>query len=608
MSLLLCLLVGLGLITGTVAEVPGGGPIVSTTYGDVMGEKLYFSEDQYLNYSGYFNYFKGIPYAEPPIGNLRFRPPETVAPWPDVYNATYFRSDCPQIQSPSSSEDCLHLNVLVPVKNLTDAPVMVWIHGGQYSFGSGSQDFYWGVPLLAASGGDVILVTLNYRLGVFGFQTTGDDVSPGNYGLMDQSMALQWVRENIEAFGGDPEKVTIFGVSAGAGSVSAHLLASTKCDLFQRAILQSGSMFDSSAMIELNITRAVKANKYVASMVGCETESSTNMVECMRNASMHDILKATLEVEKHLSGPRRTVVFYPVVDKKFIPDYPEELIKSGEFKKVDLILGVNRDEGTFWLNEIFDSDDLLADEPPHINETYFGHLLQKIFPNDNKLYIDSLKQEYTDWENADDPEYNYIQEWAKLSTDELFQCPTDVTARALADAGKYVYRYVNTQIPSRAALSPELCYPEWHGVSHVDDVPFVFGWHFNTEFKTPFTQTKEEVIMSLKVMRYWTNFAKTGNPNMAEINVTTVAEPWPLFTVPGLEYKELSPEMENDRAVAARECSFWANYLPKVSLFTDDLPDLEEDWRNSYYDWKYVALEEWQTVFNEYKELTEPCT
>ncbi|XP_033126605.1 cholinesterase-like isoform X3 [Anneissia japonica] len=423
---------------------------------------------------------------------------------------------------------------------------------------------------------------------------------------MDQKMALNWVYENIEAFGGDPKRVTIFGGSTGAGSVSGQLLHSPESHLFQRAILQSGTMFASSAMIELNVSRAIDANKQVASIVGCETESSTEMVECLRNASVDALLDAQIKVDELFEVPQRYTVFYPVVDRKFIPDVPEYLVERGEFNKVDILLGVNENEGISWLRNIYSREEINAEEAPFMNRTFFEDLLEESFPNYNKLYIDSLEQEYTDWKYSGYQDYNYLQQWAKISTDEFFQCPTDVTARAYAAAGKNVFRYVNAHVPSRGVGGR--AEPEWYGVSHLQEGPFVFGWEFNTLLDPPFTQTKEEVLMSLEVMRYWTNFAKTGNPNMAEVNETNVAEPWPLFTVPGLEYKELSPEMNNSRAADARACSFWASYLPKVALFTNDLEDLEEDWRNSYYDWKNVALNEWQTAFDEYKKVAEPCT
>ncbi|XP_071941269.1 cholinesterase-like [Antedon mediterranea] len=584
-------------------------PQVTTTNGDIFGERIYYSEDKYLNYSGYFNHFKGIPYAKPPVGDLRFRPPEPAEPWSEsTYNATYYRNACTQRigvgNEESLAEDCLYLNVLVP-ENLTDAAtVLVWIHGGQYRFGTGSDLRYYGVPLVAAAGGDVVYVTMNYRLGVMGFQTTGDDVSPGNYGLMDQRMALEWIQENIKAFGGDPEKVTIFGLSSGSSSITAQILNSPESDLFQRVILQSGSVFDSSTLIELNISRAIDVNKQVASILGCETESSTLMVACMRSASVNDILEAEYEVEERYASPRSsTILFYPVIDGKFIPDTPDNLIKRGDFKKVDVILGVNEDEAGTWLSRVFEAETLSMEEPPLLNKTYFTDLLKYVYGNGNMLYIDSIKQEYTDWEYADDPYYNYIDSWVRVNSDALYHCPIDVTARVFAEAGQSVFRYVNTHIPS-IYVGHRMPAPEWHGVTHFQEAAFVFGFHFNSLID--FNNTEEERIMSVKVMRYWTNFAKTGNPNTAEPNVTNVAEPWPLFTVPGLEYKELSPEMENNRAYDARECSFWANYVPKLLFYTEDLSELEEDWRNSYYDWK-DELDEWQTVFDEYKAATEPC-
>ena len=247
----------LGVISIVTCQSDSGSPPeVSTLDGRVSGERLEYevgTVDRYL----------GIPFARPPVGELRFRPPQPPVSWPGVREATQFSPRCiqnpltswylfPELESPKIlDEDCLYLNVYVPngATEGADLAVMVWIHGGSLKHGSASQ--YYG-EALAISGG-VIVVTINYRLGVMGFFTTGSEDAPGNVGMLDQVMALRWVQDNIRVFGGDPEVVTIFGESAGAWSVGSHMISPLSRGLFKRAITQSGALY--SWPVESNADR-----------------------------------------------------------------------------------------------------------------------------------------------------------------------------------------------------------------------------------------------------------------------------------------------------------------------------------------------------------------
>nr|XP_002730994.1 PREDICTED: carboxylesterase 3B-like [Saccoglossus kowalevskii] len=216
-------------------------PTVETTSGLVRGRATEFSHKD-TDVRRTVHVFKGIPYAEPPVGDLRFAPPKPKTPWQGEYDAADYGASCPQITmeivppEKLQDEDCLFLNVFVPQPRTVKAAVMIWIHGGGFMIGSGSH-MYDATALVALN--DVIVVTLNYRVGAFGFLSTGDDVLPGNNGLLDQIEALRWVQNNIAAFGGDPDCVTIFGESAGA--MSAHLLVLSPLanGLFHRAIMQA---------------------------------------------------------------------------------------------------------------------------------------------------------------------------------------------------------------------------------------------------------------------------------------------------------------------------------------------------------------------------------
>uniref|UniRef100_A0A914XKG6 Carboxylic ester hydrolase n=1 Tax=Plectus sambesii TaxID=2011161 RepID=A0A914XKG6_9BILA len=220
---------------------------VSTTKGVVAGYRADFGTDMSQTYYGSADVFLGIPYAAPPVGPLRFKPPQSSTAWNSLLNATSFESykQCPQLNSfisnpQGSSEDCLYLNVFSPnVSSLVKYPVMVWIHGG--ALVSGNAQFFGikGTVRNLVSRG-VVVVTLQYRLGLLGFFTTGTSDFPANLGMLDQVMALQWVKQEISAFGGDPSQVTIFGESAGGASVSAHTYSPLSKGLFQKAIMQSG--------------------------------------------------------------------------------------------------------------------------------------------------------------------------------------------------------------------------------------------------------------------------------------------------------------------------------------------------------------------------------
>lgn len=246
----------------------------------------------------------GIPYAEPPIGNLRFARPLLKRPWaPEILNAVHYGPACPQLlwflrsysfqdSFNNTSEDCLYLNVFVPENDHTSKrfPVMIWVHGGAYRYGSGSE--YDG-RLLASQG--IIVVTINYRLGVLGFLSTDDSASPGNYGLLDQKLAFEWVKNNIGAFGGNPYEVTIAGQSAGGGSVSLHMFSQLSKGLFRAVIPQSGCALSPWAIYRLPYT-ARDATLQLAKKLNCSSDSSKSIVHCLRSKPAEMLVKTTVIV------------------------------------------------------------------------------------------------------------------------------------------------------------------------------------------------------------------------------------------------------------------------------------------------------------------------
>ncbi|MET0698268.1 MAG: carboxylesterase/lipase family protein, partial [Mycobacterium sp.] len=314
-----------------------GQPVVETTAGPVRG-----SDD------GRAAVWKGIRYAAAPSGELRWRAPVAPQPWTEVFEADRFGPVCPQPKSPIPlgagtriSEDCLFLNVWAPSGADAGAgkPVMVWVHGGAYIFGSGSQPLYDGRTL--ASVGDVVVVTLNYRMGAFGFLdlsgTESEEQFDSNLGLRDVLAALHWVRENIAAFGGDPAQVTLFGESAGAGIVTTLLTAPAATGLFARVIAQS-----SPATSVYSSDRQRSVVQMVLDRLGVSAAEA-------RSVPVQALVDASEYVFNHVpTSTPGTLAFAPTVDGDLVPDYPVKLARDGRSHPVPLLIGTNRDEAALF--------------------------------------------------------------------------------------------------------------------------------------------------------------------------------------------------------------------------------------------------------------------
>ncbi|XP_077996783.1 acetylcholinesterase-like [Glandiceps talaboti] len=501
--------------------------------------------------------FTGIPYAEPPVGPLRFKPPVPKKPVGN-WNATYFREVCPQFSFPSyesepTSEDCLFLNLYIPHPTPEKTAVLVWLHGGAFYIASGSAPENDGTVLSAL--GDVIVVTLNYRLGPLGFLSTGDSASPGNYGLMDQRQAVIWIKENIAAFGGDPDRITLSGQSAGAASIGLHLFSPMNRGLFQRAIMQSGTAFSPWATVpspEIAKRRAFA----LASLVGCDQMTTGEIVTCMRKTPAADLAKAQLMVTKKTGEKRTTLAFTPIIDGDFIPDDPKVLLKAGRYNNADLIIGANSDEGTMTLFYLFPH--FYNETEPKIDlKTFTEYIPVLTYAEGGQLIHKSAQFLYTDWTHADYPDVNYFTRLSQLTGDESFICPANAFAHVYSELGNSVYLYHYTHKSSTSIFNVT-----WLGASHAEEVPFVFGWHFLRHMEM--TYESREILLSLQVMSMWTNFAKTGDPVSSDwLGAADLT--WPRYTIPEMTYKDLSPGLANKRALKATECRFWNIYVPHLS-------------------------------------------
>ena len=328
--------------------------IVSTNYGSIEGLVT-----SYPNSSGSFksvSKFLGVPFAAPPIGELRFKAPQPPKEWkPKVYSAKTHGSICLQMgsfasfynnylklftESPVYDEDCLYLDIYTPNVNLS-LPVMVYIHGGAYEFGTAVTS---PSDILALQG--LVVVIMQYRLGPFGFLTTGNSAAPGNFGMLDQVEALKWIKDNIANFGGNPNKVTIFGQSAGGTSVSLHLMSPLSKDLFHQAIAESGVDLSSFAIqpTSFGVSNAAK----LAEKLSCAVKDQNAMVNCLREKEASDIKKAADSIAADAAANAQSLPVYltwaPIVDKNFLHDTPRNLRYKRNFKSVPFMISFNSQE------------------------------------------------------------------------------------------------------------------------------------------------------------------------------------------------------------------------------------------------------------------------
>uniref|UniRef100_A0A3Q3KRM9 Neuroligin 4 X-linked a n=1 Tax=Mastacembelus armatus TaxID=205130 RepID=A0A3Q3KRM9_9TELE len=492
-------------------------PVVTTNYGKLRGVKVTLPNE----ILGPVEQYLGIPYALAPTGERRFQPPEPPMSWPGIRNATQFAPVCPQFLEDrfllndmlpvwftanldtlvtyvqEQSEDCLYLNIYVPTEDdIHDEnglkPVMVYIHGGSYMEGTGNMID----GSILASYGNVIVITINYRLGVLGFLSTGDQAAKGNYGLLDQIQALRWIKENIQAFKGDPKRVTIFGSGAGASCVSLLTLSHYSEDLFQKAIIQSGTALSSWAV---NYQPA-KYTRALAEKVGCNMLDTVDLVECLQNKNYKEL------IEQYITPAKYHIAFGPVIDGDVIPDDPQILMEQGEFLNYDIMLGVNQGEGFKFVDGIVDSEDgVSANDFDFAVSDFVDHLYG--YPEGKDTLRETIKFMYTDWADKENPETRR-KTLVALFTDHQWVAPAVATADLHAQYGSPTYFYAfyhHCQSDMK---------PSWADSAHGDEVPYVFGIPmigptdlFNCNF------SKNDVMLSAVVMTYWTNFAKTGDPN-----------------------------------------------------------------------------------------------
>jgi para-nitrobenzyl esterase len=491
---LLVLLILLPIVAGTLlAPVRAAGPQepVQLTSGPITG----------ANEEGVRAY-RGIPYAAPPVGELRWRPPQAVAPWTEPRAMTAFGPACPQRVSElnrglkTTDEDCLYLNVWTPAASAAEGlPVMVWIHGGGFVQGSASLEAYSGGHLAQRG---VVVVTINYRLGPLGFlalpalTAESEHGASGNYGLMDQIFALQWVRDNIRAFGGDPGRVTIFGESAGAVSVYALMASPLARGLFVGAIAESGSPPAGLRSLREG-TRlrpsAEEAGLKFAAKLG--VEDGPDMLAALRAKSSAEILAQTGE-----SGPTPGASMAETLslDGWVLPEEPAAVFAEHRQAPVPLIAGSNQDEGTLWARNF-----------RNMTVRKYELMLRGVFRN-------QAQEALALYPAADDAQA--AQAIVTLMGDGFHQGARRAV-RGSAPVQPQAYLYYFTQTTDRLRQMGLGC-------CHGSEIPYVFG---NLAPAMGYADADQE--LSTQIMGYWTRFAATGDPNGEG------AVPWPAYTEAG---------------------------------------------------------------------------
>lgn len=498
--------------------------------------------------------FFGIPYAQPPVANLRFAAPQPAAPWPGTKLALLPKPMCaqpavPELRLPqSTAEDCLGLNIFKPVNTTgKPLPVMVWIHGGGFVLGSGNFTLAGDL----AERGQVIVVTLNYRLGVLGFLAhpalgAEDAQAVGNYGLLDQQMALHWVKRNASAFGGDANNITIFGQSAGGSSVCAQLMSPAMAGQFQAAIVQSGVC---SQQLLLAMPQALQWGEKLAQELGCAGQGSKTLA-CLRAQPVEKILPLLGAV-----GVTSAVPLRPVYGSPVLPEAPETAFAAGHFHQVPMLIGSTREEGSLLvaldINQAnnqraqplnaaqLQAQNRLGDKPAD-----YARSIAHYFP---QLDAAALQAHY--------PLAHYGGKrsvaLSAMLTDGLFACNAEKMRQAAAAQGVAVYGYEFAQAPAGGLIKNDISGVE-QGAYHGAEFASLFYYPF---FSLPPAQQQ----LAADMQHYWASFAHQHQPQAARPGAAL----WPAYTEAQPEVLSLQAKgsySENNFA-QQHQCAFWNSAL-----------------------------------------------
>ncbi|XP_056638299.1 juvenile hormone esterase-like [Diorhabda sublineata] len=501
--------------------------------------------------------FRGIRYAKPPINELRFKPPVRVEKWEGLLDATKDGPLCPQPSTEPVSEDCLSLNVYT-TKLPTEGekpkrPVIVYIPpGGFYSLGGSSA---WAGPNYLLDE-EVVLVTITFRVGTLGFLSLGDKEAPGNNGLKDQVEALNWVKQNIEAFGGDPNSVTLLGYGTGAWSVVLHMVSPMSQGLFHKAAALSGSPTGAWPLP----TNQLELAKKQARLVGCPDDTAANIIKCLRTKPYNELGESLPKFKEFGTDP--ILIWSPVIEQdfgqpRFLPAHPIQLITNGQFRKIPFITGQTKDEFSNIAFNVIHNQTLTK----HMNEEF-----EKIAPiaflyeretDFSKTVSKTLKTYYLNDKPVDNTQ---LAKLTQLYSDALTGFGVNRAVKLFAEysnSSVYYYQF-NYQGRYSHFYTPESNNTVPYGIVHHDDLIYLFY----IKLFPLFTETSpQEIEMVTKLTKMYANFAKTGNP------IPTPSEQldnvkWEPFTLNDQKYMDIGNKLTMFNKLNNERYSEWEKLYP----------------------------------------------
>ncbi|XP_052762657.1 acetylcholinesterase-like [Mya arenaria] len=559
--------------------------LVRTEHGEVEGFTV---RSQYEAYDRRrVNVFLGVPYAKQPTQyqdwrrEFRFNKPEKPS-WTGTWKADKYGPACPQLpwfvkqtvpsfSRAATSEDCLYMNIFTP--NATDEqpvanpnlfPVMVFIHGGGWTMGASQQ--YPGIFLAERR---VVVVTFNYRLNALGFLSTADQYSPGNYGLWDQHRALEFVKENIRSFRGNPNMVTIFGHSTGAASVGLHLLSPRSYNLFHQAIMMSGSDRTQWAVLPSSDDASYYASE-LARETGCPPNDNYRLIRCLQEyRSADEIVNASARVrvrEGTVGSPWSPVVDGPFQGSQyaFMTDQPRDMRSQGRFQKLRVMGGLTKDDGSYFIPNMPSLQEGLS-------PTQFDNILLEFLRDQNVKdmvnALEALRFEYSYWPQRSN--YSWVrQEMMDMMSDYLFGTGMDETLRSQNLYNRtYMYLF---NYKSRYDYVPT-----WRGVAHGQELQYVFGYPFiNQTYRDLFGVYPRQVYdidftdrnISEYMISLFTNFSNSGNPTDSKYTVSNFGNiPWLEYNLQNHSYLEIGNKTQNRVNFRQRQYVFWREYFLSIT-------------------------------------------
>lgn len=474
--------------------------------------------------------FKGVPYAKPPIGELRFAPPKDIEAWEGTLDCTKFGNCAMQEDSvlinTTPSEDCLYLNIWTPINRKEKLPVFFWIHGGGFFNGCGSMPYYDGTHFALQ---DVIVVTINYRLGALGFLALETSLkefgTTGNWGTLDQIQALKWVNENIDDFGGDPSRITIAGESAGSFSISNLIMSPLTKGLFSQAIMESGSILENKIAVpftEAKLEKSIDMSRRFAEVFGAD--DSKEGLEILRSIDARTLWEmGFFSSDATVTAP---FAFWACQDGYVIPKNPLKALRNGENNKGNFIIGYNHDEGAVFI----------AGE---VTEPVYNKYLYQTF----KGNAEEVKKRYENKGNS------FSEKVVDIVSYSYFKSGMTLFQEELSKQGNNVYAYEFDYVPGGN-------YPlAMAGAHHAVEIPFVFDTNEDVGLKY------DEIgkIITLQVHDFWINFIKTGDPNEGEIPIKNVK--WDKYDKSTAKLYYFAPEMKCEETKDVDNINFFKKVI-----------------------------------------------